>query len=68
MQGWLFALAVLCATYAYYTLGFAKLTGISALWYGLFGNIAVILLSSLVVFKLYQEAKTSALLTLPVIL
>lgn len=39
---WVIALAVLCATYAYYTLGLAKLTDISALWFGLAGNILVI--------------------------
>ncbi|WP_026952680.1 TspO/MBR family protein [Algoriphagus mannitolivorans] len=36
-------LAVLCASYAYYTLGLEKLTGISALKLGLVGNILVIL-------------------------
>jgi tryptophan-rich sensory protein len=43
LQGWLFGLAFLCATYAYFTLGLAKLTHISALWFGLLGNVAVIL-------------------------
>ncbi|MDI1323552.1 MAG: hypothetical protein PSV36_12450 [Algoriphagus sp.] len=36
-------LAFICATYPYYTLGLEKLTGISALKFGLFGNILVIL-------------------------
>ncbi|MFN3999449.1 tryptophan-rich sensory protein [Algoriphagus sp.] len=35
-------LAVVCASYAYYTLGLEKLTGISALKFGLFGNVLVI--------------------------
>lgn len=39
---WVIVLAVLCATYAYYTLGLAQITGISALWFGLFGNLTVI--------------------------
>lgn len=39
---WVIALAVLCATYAYYTLGLEKLTGVSALWFGLVGNLVVI--------------------------
>ncbi len=36
------ALAVLCASYAYYTLGFEKLTGVSAAIFGLAGNAVVI--------------------------
>lgn len=36
-------LAVVCASYAYYTLGLEKLTGISALKFGLAGNVLVIL-------------------------
>lgn len=36
-------LALICASYAYYTLGLEKLTGISALKLGLAGNVVVIL-------------------------
>lgn len=68
LQGWLFSLAVLCATYAYYTLGLAKLTDLSALWYGLFGNVAVILFAGFVTFKLYPASNIAALLTLPVVI
>ena len=68
LQYWLFALALLCATYAYYTLGLAKWTGISALWYGLYGNLAVILFAVFVAAKLYPVSATAALLTLPVAL
>lgn len=68
LQGWLFALAVLCATYAYYTLGLAKLTDISTLWYGLFGNVAVILFAGFIAFKLYPASNTAALLTLSVVI
>jgi tryptophan-rich sensory protein len=46
LQGWLFGLAFLCATYAYYTLGLVKLTQVSALWLALFGNIAVIVFAA----------------------
>ncbi len=67
-QWWLFGLAFLCATYAYFTLGLAKLTHISALWYGLIGNIVVILFAAVVVFKLLPVNKTAAILTVPVIL
>jgi tryptophan-rich sensory protein len=63
----LLALAVLCAAYAYYTLGLAKLTGISALWYGLAGNIAVMLCAAWVVCTLCP-VPAAALLTAPVIL
>jgi tryptophan-rich sensory protein len=66
-QWWLYGLAILCATYAYYTLGFAKLTQISALWFGLIGNFVVILFAAFVVYKLLPVNKTAALLTIPVI-
>lgn len=68
LQWWLYGLAFLCATYAYYTLGLAKLTHISALWLGLIGNIIVILFTAVVVYKLSTINKTTALLTLPVII
>lgn len=65
--GWpIIALAVLCAAYAYYTLGLAKLTGVSALWYGLVGNVAVILAALAVAYVLYPVSATAALLVLPV--
>lgn len=67
-QWLLIGLAFLCATYAYYTLGLAKITNISALWFGLMGNIAVILFATLVVYKLLPINKVAAFLTLPVIL
>ena len=67
-QWWLYALAFLCATYAYYTLGLAKLTNISALWFGLIGNIAVILFAVFVVYRLLPINKTAALLAIPVII
>lgn len=38
-------LALVCASYAYYTLGLEKLTGISALKFGLCGNVLVILVA-----------------------
>lgn len=66
-QWWLYGLAFLCATYAYYTLGFAKLTNISALWYGLIGNVIVILFAGFVVYTLFPINNTAALLTIPVV-
>ncbi|MFD2571851.1 tryptophan-rich sensory protein [Spirosoma soli] len=68
LQWWLFGLAFLCATYAYYTLGFAKLTNISPLWFGLIGNIVVILFATFIVYKLYPVSTLAAFLTLPVII
>jgi tryptophan-rich sensory protein len=35
--------ALICSTYAYYTIGLEKLTGISALKFGLFGNALIII-------------------------
>ena len=67
-QWWLIGLAVLCATYAYYTLGLAQITDISALWYGLAGNIIVILFAAFVAWKLYPVSVTATYLTLPVII
>ncbi|UBZ14828.1 tryptophan-rich sensory protein [Flagellimonas marinaquae] len=67
-QWWLYGLALLCATYAYYTLGLAKTTHVSALWFGLIGNLVVIIFAILVVYKLFPINKVSALLTIPVIL
>lgn len=66
-QGWLVALAILCATYAYYTLGLAKLTGISALGFGLAGNVVVINFAMVVVIKIYPVSVVASLLTLPVV-
>jgi tryptophan-rich sensory protein len=62
----LILLAVLCAAYAYYTLGLAKLTGISALWFGLWGNLVVIVFAIFVALRLWPDAKVAACLVLPV--
>ncbi len=64
----LIGLAILCATYAYYTLGFAKLTGISALWFGLWGNLAVIAFAFFVAARLWPTAMMAAYLVLPIAL
>lgn len=66
-QWLLFALAFLCASYAYYTLGLAKLTHVSALWYGLIGNGVVIAFAAWVVYQLMSVSKLAASLTVPVI-
>jgi tryptophan-rich sensory protein len=69
MANWLLiALAVLCASYAYYTLGLAQITGLSALWYGLAGNILVIIFALVVAYKLSAVSTTAALLVVPVAL
>lgn len=55
-------------SYAYYTLGLSQLTHISALWFGLIGNIVVILFAAYVVYLLLPVNRIAALLTVPVIL
>ncbi len=66
-QWWLYTLALLCATYAYYTLGLARLTGVSALWFGLMGNIVVIVFACVVVGRLLPIDRATAFLVVPVI-
>ena len=63
---WIVALAVFCATYAYYTLGLAKITGISPLWFGLWGNLAVIVLAANVFFRIYSFTPATSWLVLPI--
>jgi tryptophan-rich sensory protein len=41
---------------------------VSALWYGLLGNILIIMFAILVVFKLFPLVKLSAFLTLPIVI
>lgn len=65
-QGAITVLAVLCATYAYYTLGLAKLTGISALWFGLAGNLVVIAAAAAIAYGLRTVSATAAYLVVPV--
>jgi tryptophan-rich sensory protein len=60
-------LAVLCASYAFYTLGLSKLTGLSPLWFGLWGNIVVILATLVVCWILWRRSVTAVLLVAPVI-
>lgn len=67
-QWWLYALAFLSASYAYYTLGLARLTHVSALWFGLIGNIIVIIVAAVAVYKLWPIQKAAALLVLPTII
>lgn len=66
MQWLLIGLAVMCASYAYYTVGLAKLTGISALWFGLLGNGIVIVLALVVSYVLYPISPMASLLVAPV--
>jgi tryptophan-rich sensory protein len=66
--GWLFVLAILCAAYAYYTLGLAGLSGISALWFGLIGNIMVIVFALIVFGILLPVASSAAWLIFPIVL
>lgn len=60
-------LALLCASYAYYTLGLEKLTGISALKFGLVGNILVILAGLWVGGQIGDFSSKLAYLVFPVV-
>jgi tryptophan-rich sensory protein len=60
-------LAFICATYAYYTLGLEKLTGISALKLGLAGNILVILAALWVGRMVSELSSTLSYLIFPIV-
>lgn len=57
-------LALLCASYAYYTLGLTKLTGVSSLWFGLFGNLIVIAYTLFVVNRVREVSTVATCLIL----
>lgn len=61
------ALAVWCAAYAYYTLGLAQLTGVSALVYGAIGNVLTIAGALIVASVCARAQRGSAWLVLPVV-
>ncbi|MEZ4703488.1 MAG: tryptophan-rich sensory protein [Rhodothermales bacterium] len=61
-------LAVVCASYAYYTIGLARLTGVSALWFGLIGNLVVIGLALVAAYGVGALNARAGLLILPVAL
>jgi tryptophan-rich sensory protein len=68
LPGLIVALAFVCASYAYYTLGLAKVTKISALWFGLAGNLVVILFAGLVSYLAAGVSLYAALLIFCVVL
>ncbi|MGV3515769.1 tryptophan-rich sensory protein [Luteitalea sp.] len=59
-------LAVFCATYAYYTLGLAKLTGVDPLVLGMVGNLVTIATATAVAWRCAALLPLAALLVLPV--
>jgi tryptophan-rich sensory protein len=61
-------LAVVCASYAYYTLGLERLTGISALKFGLIGNIFVILVSLWVGVTVSELSSNLSYLVFPIVI
>ena len=61
-QRWVVGLAIVCATYAYYTLGIARLTGVSPAVYGLVGNICVIAFAALLAARVWALSHLAALL------
>lgn len=60
-------LAVVCASYAYYTLGLERLTGISALKFGLIGNILVILAALWVGVTVSKLSSNLSYLVFPIV-
>ncbi|MDO8966263.1 MAG: TspO/MBR family protein [Algoriphagus sp.] len=60
-------LAVVCASYAYYTLGLEKLTGISALKFGLIGNVVVILVALWVGVTVAELSSNLSYLVFPIV-
>jgi tryptophan-rich sensory protein len=61
-------LAFICATYPYYTLGLEKITGISALKFGLFGNILVILTALWVGIEISNFSANLSYLIYPIVI
>jgi tryptophan-rich sensory protein len=61
-------LAFICASYAYYTLGLEKLTGISALKFGLAGNILVILAALWVGIMVSDLSANLSYLVFPIVI
>lgn len=59
--------AVWCAAYAYYTLGLAQLTGVSALVYGAIGNLLTIAGAIAVAVVCARAQRGAAWLVLPVV-
>lgn len=62
------ALAFICASYPYYTVGLEKLTGISALKFGLAGNILVILTALFVGMEISEFSATLSYLIYPIVI
>jgi tryptophan-rich sensory protein len=60
-------LAIVCASYAYYTLGLEKLTGISALKFGLMGNLIVILVALWVGVTVAELSSNLSYLVFPIV-
>lgn len=60
-------LAVLCATYAWYTIGLARLTGVSPLWLGLVGNLVVITAAATLAAVVAAHDRTAAVLVATVV-
>ena len=61
-------LAFICASYPYYTLGLEKMTGISALKFGLGGNILVILTALFVGIEISEFSASLSYLIYPIVI
>lgn len=66
LDHWLFLLAMLCASYAYYTLGLGRITGLSPLWFGLWGNLIIILVTTWICRLIVNHSLPAALLVAPI--
>jgi tryptophan-rich sensory protein len=60
-------LAVVCATYAYYTLGLEKLTGVSALKFGLIENGVIIISAIRIGLEVAELSKSLSYLIYPIV-
>lgn len=59
--------ALICSTYAYYTIGLEKLTGISALKFGLFGNALIIISAIKIGVDVAELSKSLSYLIYPIV-
>ncbi len=64
---WLIFLAIVSAGYVYYTVGLARVTALSEAGLGLLGNVLLMVLTSLVIYKLLLVSLKAALLVLPLL-
>lgn len=62
-----FVLALVCALYPYYTLGLEKLTGFSAIKFGLFGNGLILVVALWLAAEVGQQSPSLSYLVFPLV-